>query len=72
MFQTAADLLLTGRLVTAEEALSLGLVARLGDSALDTAREVAKDICLSGPVSVRTLVKTLRDKQNVGLVDTYR
>lgn len=70
--QTAADLLLTGRLVTADEALSLGLVARLGDSALATAREVAKDICLSGPVSVRTLVKTLRDKQNVGLVDTYR
>merc|ERR1712106_230470 len=55
--QMAADLLLTGRLVKAEEALSMGLV---------------KDICLSGPVSVRTLVQTLRDKQNVGLMDAYR
>ena len=29
-------------------------------------------IIFSGPVSVRTLVQTLRDKQNVGLQDAYR
>jgi len=70
--QIAADLLLTGRLVKAEEALSMGLVARVGDCAVTVAMDLAKDICLSGPVSVRTLVQTLRDKQNVGLMDAYR
>jgi len=70
--QTAADLLLTGRLVKADEALSLGLVARLGDCAVTVAMEMARDICLSGPVSVRTLVQTLRDRQNIGLQDAYR
>jgi len=69
--QVAADLLLTGRLVSAEEALSLGLVARLGDSAMNIAMELAKDICLSGPVAIRTLVKTLRDRQNHGLEKAY-
>jgi len=70
--QIAADLLLTGRLVSAEEALTLGLVARLGDSAVTVAKQLAMDICLSGPVAVRTLVKTLRDKQNMGLEEAYR
>merc|ERR1719470_61263 len=70
--QIAADLLLTGRLVKAEEALSLGLVARLGDCAVTVAMDLAKDICLSGPVAVRTLVQTLRDRQNVGLQEAYR
>eukprot|EP00090_Calanus_glacialis_P000843 TRINITY_DN10594_c0_g1_i1.p1 TRINITY_DN10594_c0_g1~~TRINITY_DN10594_c0_g1_i1.p1 ORF type:complete len:285 (-),score=118.10 TRINITY_DN10594_c0_g1_i1:56-910(-) len=70
--QIAADLLLTGRLVKAEEALSLGLVARVGDCAVTVAMDLAKDICLSGPISVRTLVQTLRDKQNVGLQEAYR
>merc|ERR1712013_471068 len=70
--QHAADLLLTGRLVTAEEALSLRLIARLGDSAVTVAKQLAMDICLSGPVAVRTLVKTLRDKQNIGLEEAYR
>ena len=27
---------------------------------------------ITGPVSVRTLVQTLRDKQNVGLMEAYR
>lgn len=70
--QVAADLLLTGRLVTAEEAMSLGLVARLGDCAVTVAMDMAKDICLSGPVAVRTLVQTLRNRQNAGLQDAYR
>lgn len=69
--QIAADLLLTGRLVGAEEALTMGLVARVGDSAMDLAREVARDIANSGPVAVRTLVNTLRSKQNVGLEKAY-
>lgn len=70
--QVAADLLLTGRLIDADEALRLGLVARVGDNALDLAREVAREITESGPVAVRTLTQTLRSKLNLGLEDAYK
>eukprot|EP00088_Acartia_fossae_P032707 TRINITY_DN33466_c0_g1_i1.p1 TRINITY_DN33466_c0_g1~~TRINITY_DN33466_c0_g1_i1.p1 ORF type:complete len:178 (-),score=21.18 TRINITY_DN33466_c0_g1_i1:38-571(-) len=70
--QVAADLLLTGRLVGAEEAVSLGLVARKADDAFAASLEIARDICLSAPVAVRTTLETLRNKQNIGLDDSYR
>ena len=38
--------------MTAEEALSLGLIARLGDSAVTVAKQLAMDICLSGNISI--------------------
>merc|ERR1719350_651417 len=63
--QIAADLLLTGRLVKAEEALSMVLVARVAPCALEAAMEVARDICTSGPVA--TLTHTLRAGQESGL-----
>ena len=70
--QVAAELLLTGRLVSSQEALRLGLVARLAEDAMVPAREMADLICEAGPVSVRTLTKTLRDRQNQGLEETFR
>jgi len=69
--QHAADLLLTGRLVTAEEALAMGLVARVAPCALEAAMEVARDICTSGPVAVATLTQTLRARQEAGLAAAY-
>merc|ERR1712168_1682547 len=69
--QVAADLLLTGRLISAAEGLSMGLVARVSEDAVADAMSIAKDICLSGPVAIRTLVKTLRDRQNHGLEKAY-
>merc|ERR1711872_411365 len=69
--QVAADLLLTGRLVKADEALNIGLVAKVGESAMTIATDIAQDISLSGPVSIRTLVQTLRKKQDVGLQEAY-
>jgi len=70
--QVAADLLLTGRLVKADEALNIGLVAKVGESAMTIATDIAQDISLSGPVSIRTLVQTLRKKQDVGLQEAYK
>ena len=70
--QMAAELLLTGRIVDSEEALRLGLVSRLAEDAMDPARSIAHMICEAGPVSVRSLTKTLRDRQNIGLEDTFR
>ena len=35
-------------------------ISRVGDDALELARLIAADLCTSAPVSVRTLVTTLR------------
>ena len=50
----AAELMYTGRIVNAKEALDFGLVSRVvpDDKLMDTAREIADDILLSAPVSV--------------------
>jgi len=69
--QHASDLLMTGRLVTAQEALAMGLVCRLGESAMDTAKVLAEEICTAAPIAVRTLVNTLRQRQNQGLEAAY-
>jgi len=65
--QVAADMLLTGRLISAAEGLSMGLVARVSEDAVADAMSIAYDIAASGPVSVRTCVETLRRKQEQGL-----
>merc|ERR1711915_324654 len=60
--QVAADLLLTGRLVGAAEAVRLGLVARESEDALQTSLEMTRDICASAPVAVQTTLQTLRNQ----------
>jgi len=70
--QVAADLMLTGRLVDAQEALRLGLVAQVSDNSLETGLKIARDICLSAPTAVSTLLQTLRDKQNINLEESMR
>ncbi|MFI6900423.1 crotonase/enoyl-CoA hydratase family protein [Nonomuraea sp. NPDC050394] len=59
----AMDLLLTGRSVTAAEALSMGLVNRVvpDGRALAVAREIADDIAASGPLAVQAILRTYRD-----------
>ena len=71
--QAAADLLLTGRVIGAKEALALGLVSQTVDCALTGALQLAEEISSeTGPVSVRTLVTTLRRKQEQGLEEAFR
>lgn len=48
----ALDLILTGRHVAADEALTLGLVNRLADDAVAGARELAAAILANAPVSI--------------------
>jgi enoyl-CoA hydratase len=57
------DLLLTGRAVTAAEALSMGLVNRVvpDGQALAVARELADDVAASGPLAVQAILRTYRD-----------
>ncbi|MEV4059220.1 crotonase/enoyl-CoA hydratase family protein [Nonomuraea dietziae] len=59
----AMDLLLTGRSVTAAEALAMGLVNRVvpDGQALAVARELADDVAASGPLAVQAILRTYRD-----------
>ena len=56
----AAELMYTGRIVNAKEALEFGLVSRVvpDEKLMDKAREIAEEILLSAPVSV-TLTKIM-------------
>ena len=56
----ALDLILTGRFLSAEEALSAGLVARIAGDWLGEAKAVAQAIAAKAPVAVR-LAKELID-----------
>jgi enoyl-CoA hydratase len=62
-YTLAAEILLTGRHVSAREALDFGLVGRLvpRGQALAEARKIAAEICDNGPLSIRALVRMLRE-----------
>ena len=62
-YTLAAEILLTARHVTAKEALDFGLVGRVVPSgqALDEAKEIAAQICENGPLSIRALMRMLRE-----------
>jgi enoyl-CoA hydratase len=59
----AAEILLTGRHVTAREALAFGLIGRIvpKGEALAEARKIAATICENGPLSIRALMQMLRE-----------
>jgi enoyl-CoA hydratase/carnithine racemase len=59
----AMDILLTGRAVAADEALTMGLVNKVvpDGEALRAARELADDIAASGPLSVRAILRAYRE-----------
>jgi len=48
----ALDMIFTGRHVPAEEALSLGIVNRVAEDALEAAKELARSIMKNGPVAL--------------------
>jgi enoyl-CoA hydratase len=62
-YTLAAEILLTGRHVTAQEALRFGLVGRLvpHGQALAEAKKVAAEVCENGPLSIRALMQMLRE-----------
>ena len=66
----AADMVLTGRRVGAEEALRIGLADRLvpEGTARTSALEVAKDIAIKSPISLRLAKRALRQGADVDLV----
>lgn len=68
-YTVAADLLLTGRHITANEALDLGLVGYVvpDGGALDRAIEIGQTICENGPLAVQAILRTLRETNGMRL-----
>ncbi len=66
-YTLAADLLLTGRHVTAAEALSLGLIGYVvpDGQALPRALEIASVIAGNGPLAVRAILATMRETEGM-------
>ena len=66
-YTVAADLLLTGRHITAAEALSIGLIGHVvpDGRALDRALEIAAAIAANGPIAVRAILQVIRDTEGM-------
>ncbi len=66
-YTVAADLLLTGRHITAAEALSIGLIGHVvpDGQALGTALEIAAAIAANGPVAVRAILRVIRETEGM-------
>lgn len=66
-YTVAADLLLTGRHITAREAFEMGLVGHVvpDGTALDKARELAAMIGENGPLAVQAILRTIRETEGL-------
>ena len=66
-YTVAADLLLTGRHITAAEALSIGLIGHVvpDGQALARALEIAGAIAANGPVAVRAILRVIRETEGL-------
>ncbi len=61
-YTIAAEMLLTGRSLTAPDALAAGLIGHVvpDGTAVDAAREIAEQIAANGPVAVQAVLRSLR------------
>ena len=66
-YTVAAELLLTGRHITADEALSIGLIGHVvpDGQALARALEIAEAIAANGPVAVRAILRVIRETEGM-------
>ena len=73
-YTLAADILLTGRHLSAAEAQRIGLIGEVvpDGTALDRAREVAAAIAANGPVAVQAVLQALRATEGVSEREAMR
>ena len=66
-YTVAADMLLTGRMVSAMEAKEVGLIGHLvpDGSALDRAMELAEQVAANGPLAVQAVLRSLRETREL-------
>jgi enoyl-CoA hydratase len=72
-YTVAADLLLTGRHITAAEALAVGLIGHVvpDGQALARALELAELIAANGPVAVRAILQVIRETEGMAEDDAF-
>ncbi|MFC9994816.1 crotonase/enoyl-CoA hydratase family protein [Nocardia sp. NPDC127526] len=73
-YTVAAELLLTGRHITAAEALKFGLIGHVvpDGSALDKALEIAELINNNGPLAVQAILKVMRDTEGMHEEEAFK
>jgi enoyl-CoA hydratase len=66
-YTVAADILLTGRHLSAREALRVGLIGHVvpDGQALSYARELAGMVAANGPLAVRAILRTIRETEGM-------
>jgi enoyl-CoA hydratase len=72
-YTVAADILLTGRHITADEALAIGLIGHVVEDgqALPRALEIADTIAGNGPLAVKAILRTIRDTEGMAENDAF-
>jgi enoyl-CoA hydratase len=72
-YTIAADLLLTGRHIRAEEAKQIGLIGHVvpDGQALDKALELADQVAANGPLAVQAILRTIRDTEGMHENDAF-
>jgi enoyl-CoA hydratase len=72
-YTVAADLLLTGRHITAAEAQQIGLIGHVvpDGQALAKALELADMIAANGPVAVQAILRTIRETEGMAEEDAF-
>lgn len=70
-FTVAADLLLTGRLISAQEAKEIGLIGHVVEpgQAMAKARELADMIAANGPLAVKAVLQSMRETADMSEAD---
>jgi enoyl-CoA hydratase len=72
-YTVAADMLLTGRHVTADEALWIGLIGHVvpDGQALERALEIAAKIAANGPLAVQAILRVMRETEGMAERDAF-
>ncbi len=73
-YTIAADLLLTGRHITADEAYRIGLIGHVvpDGQALTKALELAELIAANGPLAVQAILRTIRESEALPENEAFR
>jgi enoyl-CoA hydratase len=73
-YTVACDLLLTGRHITAAEALEVGLTGHVvpDGEALSKALELAALIAANGPLAVQAILRTIRETEGMAENDAFK
>lgn len=73
-YTVAAEILLTGKHITATEAKEMGLVGHVvpDGTALDRALEIADRIAENGPLAVQAILRTIRDTEGMHEEEAFK